>query len=236
MREVVLDTETTGISAADGHRIIEIGAMELINHTPTGKNLHLYINPERDIEDGAFAIHGISLDFLADKPVFADIADQFMQFVGEDQMVIHNASFDMAFINAELARLSFPEYPMSRAVDTLAMARKRFPGSQANLNALCRRFEIDNSHRDLHGALVDADLLTDVYIELLGGRQPDLSLNEAPTRLGSQKLANDTSMEQSGFRIQHDSARFARPHGPSDAEIKAHESFLSKITDPIWKR
>ena len=236
MREVVLDTETTGISAADGHRIIEIGAMELINHTPTGKNLHLYINPERDIEDGAFAIHGISLDFLADKPVFADIADQFMQFVGEDQMVIHNASFDMAFINAELARLSFPEYPMSRAVDTLAMARKRFPGAQANLNALCRRFEIDNSHRDLHGALVDADLLTEVYIELLGGRQPDLSLNEAPTRPGSQKLANETSMEQLGFRIQHDSARFARPHGPSDAEIEAHESFLSKITDPIWKR
>ena len=236
MREVVLDTETTGISAADGHRIIEIGAMELINHTPTGKNLHLYINPERDIEDGAFAIHGISLDFLADKPVFADIADQFMQFVGEDQMVIHNASFDMAFINAELARLSFPEYPMSRAVDTLAMARKRFPGAQANLNALCRRFEIDNSHRDLHGALVDADLLTEVYIELLGGRQPDLSLNEAPTRPGSQKLANETSMEQLGFRIQHDSARFARPHGPSDAEIEAHESFLSKITNPIWKR
>ena len=236
MREVVLDTETTGISAADGHRIIEIGAMELINHTPTGKNLHLYVNPERDIEDGAFAIHGISLDFLADKPVFADIADQLMQFVGEDQMVIHNAGFDMGFINAELARLSFPEYPMSRAVDTLAMARKRFPGSQANLNALCRRFEIDNSHRDLHGALVDADLLTEVYIELLGGRQPDLSLNEAPTRPGSQKLANETSMEQLGFRIQHDSARFARPHGPSDAEIEAHESFLSKITNPIWKR
>ena len=169
MREIVLDTETTGISVAEGHRIIEIGALELVNHTPTGNNLHIYINPERDIEDGAFAVHGISSEFLANKPVFADIAERFMQFVGEDQMVIHNASFDMAFINAELTRLSLPEYPMARVVDTLAIARKKFPGAQANLNALCRRFEIDNSHRDLHGALVDADLLTEVYIELLGG-------------------------------------------------------------------
>ena len=236
MREIVLDTETTGISAAEGHRIIEIGAMELINHTPTGKNLHLYINPERDIEDGAFAIHGISQEFLSDKPVFADVAEQFMQFVGEDQMVIHNASFDMAFINAELARLSFPEYPMSRAVDTLAMARKKFPGSQANLNALCRRFEIDNSHRDLHGALVDADLLTEVYIELLGGRQPDLSFNEVPNHLEARQLASDTSVEQSSSTTHRDAARFSRPHGPSDVELKAHESFLGKISDPIWKR
>ncbi len=236
MREIVLDTETTGINAADGHRIIEIGALELINHTPTGNTLHLYINPERDIEDGAFAIHGISLEFLADKPVFSDVAEQFMQFVGEDQMVIHNASFDLAFINAELARLSFPGYPMSRVVDTLAMARKKFPGAQASLNALCRRFDIDNSHRNLHGALVDADLLTEVYIELLGGRQPNLSLNEAQTHSRAQQLASDTSVEQLGIRTQRDSSHFSRLHAPSDDELRAHESFLSKITNPIWKR
>jgi DNA polymerase-3 subunit epsilon len=236
MREIVLDTETTGISAAEGHRIIEIGALELVNHIPTGNNLHLYINPERDIEDGAFAVHGISSEFLANKPVFADIAQRFMQFVGEDQMVIHNASFDMAFINAELARLSLPEYPMSRAVDTLAIARKKFPGAQANLNALCRRFEIDNSHRDLHGALVDADLLTEVYIELLGGRQPNLSLDVARTEKQEQKQANETPIAQPGFSMRRDAAQFSRPHMPSEAELSAHEGFLKKIEDPIWKR
>jgi DNA polymerase-3 subunit epsilon len=236
MREIVLDTETTGISAADGHRIIEIGALELVNHTPTGNNLHLYINPERDIEDGAFAVHGISPEFLADKPVFADIAEQFMEFVGDDQMVIHNASFDMAFINAELARLALPEYPMSRAVDTLAMARKKFPGAQANLNALCRRFEIDNSHRDLHGALVDADLLTEVYIELLGGRQPDLSLDDTRAEQQGQQSASETLLDQSGFSIQRDAAQFSRPHMPTDAELSAHKDFLEKIEDPIWKQ
>ena len=236
MREIVLDTETTGISAAEGHRIIEIGALELVNHTPSGNNLHIYINPERDIEDGAFAVHGISSEFLANKPVFADIAQRFMQFVGEDQMVIHNANFDMAFINAELARLSLPEYPMSRVVDTLAMARKKFPGAQANLNALCRRFEIDNSHRDLHGALVDADLLTEVYIELLGGRQPNLSLDVARTEKQEQKQANETPIAQPGFSMRRDAAQFSRPHMPSEAELSAHEGFLKKIEDPIWKR
>ena len=177
MREIVLDTETTGINPCDGHRIIEIGALELIHHLPTGRKLHLYINPERDIDHGAVAVHGITLDFLADKPVFADIADEFLAFIGSDPMVIHNASFDMAFINAELARLNRPKLTMDQSIDTLAMARKKFPGAQANLDALCRRFEIENTHRDLHGALVDADLLASVYIELLGGRQPDLSFD-----------------------------------------------------------
>ena len=236
MREIVLDTETTGISAAEGHRIIEIGALELVNHTPTGNNLHIYINPERDIEDGAFAVHGISSEFLANKPVFADIAERFMQFVGEDRMVIHNASFDMAFINAELTRLSLPEYPMSRVVDTLAMARKKFPGAQANLNALCRRFEIDNSHRDLHGALVDADLLTEVYIELLGGRQPNLSLDVARTEKQEQQQTSETPIAQSGFSMRRDAVQFSRSHMPSEAELSAHEGFLKKIEDPIWKR
>jgi len=186
MREIALDTETTGISPRDGHRIIEIGALELMHHLPTGRKLHLYINPEREIDDGAVAVHGITSDFLVDKPVFADIVDEFLAFVGDDPMVIHNASFDMGFLNAELKRLDRPVLPMAQSIDTLMMARKKFPGAQANLDALCRRFEIDNSHRDLHGALVDADLLAAVYIELLGGRQPGLSLE-----LDSQTQAAD---------------------------------------------
>ncbi len=236
VREIVLDTETTGISVADGHRIIEIGALELVNLTPTGNKLHLYINPERSIEEGAFAVHGISLEFLADKPVFADIAEQFLQFVGDDRMVIHNASFDIAFINAELARLALPEYQMSRVVDTLAIARKKFPGAQANLNALCRRFEINNSHRGLHGALVDADLLTEVYIELLGGRQQNLSLDETRAKQNGRQPSICSPPDQSGFSIQRGAARFSRPHLPTEAELSAHEDFLKKIEDPIWKR
>ncbi len=236
MREIVIDTETTGMKVCDGHRIIEIGALELVNHIPTGKKLHLYINPERDIEDGAFAVHGVSLEFLSDKPVFADVAAEFMQFVGEDQMVIHNANFDMAFINTELARLSLPEYPMSRAVDTLAMARKKFPGAQVNLNALCRRFEIDNSHRDLHGALVDADLLTEVYIELLGGRQPDLSLDDVQTQSQFQQSNNKKSVKKSGYSIQNANAWPLRTHSPSCTELEAHEVFLRQIEKPIWNR
>lgn len=235
MREIALDTETTGMSAVDGHRIIEIGALELVNHTPTGNNLHLYINPERDIEDGAFAVHGISLKFLADKPVFADIAEQFMQFVGDDQMVIHNASFDMAFINAELTRLSLPEYPMVRAVDTLTMARKKFPGAQANLNALCRRFEINNKHRDLHGALIDAHLLAEVYIELLGGRQPNLLLEEARAQQKGKHSSSEMPIEKLEFTMKRNSEKFSRPHMPSDVELSAHEDFLEKINGPFWK-
>ncbi len=236
MREIVLDTETTGISVADGHRIIEIGALELVNHTPTGKSLHLYINPERDIEDGAFTVHGISSEFLTNKPVFADVAEEFIRFVGEDQMVIHNADFDMSFINSELARLSLPEYPISRAVDTLAMARKKFPGAQANLNALCRRFEIDNSHRDLHGALVDADLLTEVYIELLGGRQPNLSFDDVQLQSDQLQPERKKSVSHSGFSFKPDAVRFTRAHELSESELEAHDTFLRKIENPVWKR
>ena len=158
-----------------------------------------------------------------------------MQFVGDDQMVIHNASFDMAFINAELTRLSLPEYPMVRAVDTLTMARKKFPGSQANLNALCRRFEIDNRHRDLHGALVDAHLLAEVYIELLGGRQPNLLLEEARAQQKRNYSSSETPIEKSGLTVKRNSEQFSRPHMPSDAELSAHEGFLEKIKGPLWK-
>lgn len=244
MREIVLDTETTGINPRDGHRIIEIGALELEHHLPTGQTYHIYINPEREIDDGAVAIHGITNDFLQDKPVFSDIVDEFLAFVGNDLMVIHNASFDMGFINAELARLDRPPLPMSQAIDTLAMARKKFPGAQANLNALCRRFEIDNAHRDLHGALVDADLLAEVYIELLGGRQPDLALG--PNNGPNNNAQNNNSQNNDRMNADKsaDTARHAgevtilpaRAHAPTQEEVAAHEAFIETLKDPIWRR
>jgi len=232
MREIALDTETTGINPQDGHRIIEIGALELMHHLPTGRKLHLYINPEREIDDGATAVHGITLDFLADKPIFADIVDEFLTFIGLDQLVIHNAAFDMAFINAELARLDRPLLSMGQATDTLSMARKKFPGAQANLDALCRRFEIDNTHRNLHGALVDADLLASVYIELLGGRQPGLSLGaDEITKNQAPKIHTDKSLN---FQIDENNIRPIRIHAPTDDELAAHSRFLAGIKNPIW--
>jgi DNA polymerase-3 subunit epsilon len=177
MREIVLDTETTGLEPADGHRIVEIGAVELFNHVATGRSFHQYINPERPMPPEAEAIHGLTDAFLADKPVFAAIAEAFATFIGDAPLVIHNAAFDMRFINSELERVGMPLLPMSRAVDTVAMARKRFPGAQANLDALCRRFGVDNSGREKHGALLDSELLAEVYLELRGGRQPDFGLS-----------------------------------------------------------
>ena len=251
-REIVLDTETTGIDPKDGHRIIEIGALEMDNHMPTGKQLHLYINPERDIDAGAVAIHGLTSEFLADKPVFADIVDEFLNFVGDSPMVIHNAPFDMGSVNAELARLARAPLPMTQAVDTLPMARKKFPGAQANLNALCRRFEIDNSHRDLHGALIDADLLAAVYVELLGGRQPGLSLETAsaqnnpaqnnPAQNNPARHAQgagrpaDSDMDNDAFSLRADSTRFERPHEPTPDERAAHATLVARIPDAIWSR
>ena len=235
MREIVLDTETTGISPRDGHRIIEIGALELMHHLPTGKQLHIYINPERDIDQGAVAVHGLTSAFLSDKPVFASIVDEFLEFINDAPLVIHNASFDMAFINSELDKIQRPVLSMDRAVDTLAMARRKFPGAQANLDALCRRFEIDNSHRDLHGALVDADLLASVYVELLGGRQPSLSLS---TEVNSQSLTSSKNTDASIGTLTIDSAtvrmRPVRPHAPTAEEQAAHEAFIAKLNDPIW--
>ena len=234
MREIVLDTETTGIDPAQGHRIIEIGALEIVNQTPTGAQLHLYINPEREVEAGALEVHGLSNEFLEDKPLFADIVDEFLEFIGESSMVIHNAPFDMGFINSELKRLGREELPMSRATDTLTMARRKFPGAQANLNALCRRFDIDNSHRDLHGALVDADLLASVYIELLGGRQPDLSLE--PSGLAPKEGGPARAEGAEAFTIRVDPTKFNRPHEASEAELAAHAELVDMLTDPVWRR
>ncbi len=234
MREIVLDTETTGINPRDGHRIIEIGALELMHHLPTGRCLHLYINPERDIDDGAIEVHGITLEFLAKKPIFADVVDEFLAFIGSDPLVIHNASFDMAFINAELTRIDRPVLGMGQSIDTLAMARKKFPGAQANLDALCRRFEIDNTHRNLHGALLDADLLASVYIELLGGRQPGLLLDAE--QKPKSKALQDGVAEDSYLQTHVKNIRAIRAHAPTDDELKAHAKFLASLKDPVWKR
>lgn len=226
MREIVLDTETTGLSPEDGHRIVEIGCVELINHVVVNRadgKRQFYINPERSMPAGAFAVHGLSDDFLADKPVFAKIADDFLTFIGDSPLVIHNADFDMKFLNAELRRLGLAELPKSRAVDTLAIARRRFPGAQASLDALCRRYDIDNTGRTLHGALLDSTLLAEVYLELIGGRQPGLTLAETARQAGDQSATARRT------------PRPARPHAPSPADLEAHEALLDTITKPIWR-
>lgn len=221
MREIVLDTETTGFDPLAGHRIVEIGCVELINHLPSGPVYHVYINPERDMPDEAFKVHGLSNEFLSDKPVFAEIVADFRAFIADSTLVIHNAEFDMRFINAEFARLGFPPLPMSRSLDTVAMARKKFPGAQANLDALCRRFEIDNSNRTLHGALLDAELLAEVYLQLIGGRQPGFELAAS-----SAKTAAAIQAERQ--------LRVPRPHQPNAEEAEAHAAFIGKLKKAIW--
>jgi len=224
MREIVLDTETTGLSPASGDRVVEIGCIELINHMPTSQHYHQYINPERPMPEEAFRIHGLGDDFLKDQPVMAEIIDGFLEFIGDDPLVIHNAEFDMRFLNAELERLNRPQMPMKRAIDTVRMARRKFPGAPASLDALCKRFEIDNSSRALHGALLDAELLAEVYLELTGGRQPDL------------ELAAEKEKQSAGNLAAGKTRRDPRPHAASDGELEAHAAFMEKITDPIWNK
>ncbi len=224
MREIVLDTETTGLDPAGGDRIVEIGCVELVNHLASGETFQCYINPERDMPEGAFRVHGLSGKFLADKPIFADIAEGFLEFIAGDKLVIHNAAFDLGFLNAELERIGRPILPPARAIDTVALARCKYPGAPANLDALCRRFEIDNSERDLHGALLDAELLAEVYLELVGGRQPDLVL--PASQLGGADKGAETNA---------DGARAPRPHAPSSEEQAAHTAFIATLDDPIWK-
>ena len=235
MRHVVLDTETTGLSTKDGHRIIEIGAVEMVNLSITGRSLHFYINPERDIDATAQDIHGLSSELLADKPVFADILAEFNDFIGNDILVIHNAPFDIGFLNAELSRCGCPPLSMDRVIDTLLLAREKYPGAQASLDALCRRFGVDNTHRDLHGALIDADLLATVFVELKGGRQPDLELDEhMKDGLSNNSPVEDTNL--SGFILNKRPVRPARLFTVSDSETAAHNDLLAQIDDPIWLR
>ena len=236
MRHLVLDTETTGLSAKDGHRIIEIGAVELVNFSVTGHSLHLYINPERDIDVGAQDIHGLTSEFLADKPIFSDILTQFTDFIKDDLLVIHNAPFDIGFLNAEFSRCGHPPLSMERVVDTLPLARQKYPGAQASLDALCRRFDIDNSHRGLHGALIDADLLASVFVELKGGRQPGLKLGDGTANEPSNNDISGKDTNLSGFVLRKRSVRPARRFAESDNESAAHKDLLAKMNNPIWLR
>ncbi len=192
LREIVIDTETTGFEPSEGHRIVEIGAVELENHMPTGRTYHQYINPERAMPSEAFAVHGLGDDFLRDKPRFADIAAAFLEFIGtEARLVIHNASFDMKFLNADQDSAGRPQIAMPRALDTVALARRKFPGASASLDSLCRRFGIDNSAREKHGALLDSELLAEVYLELIGGRQPDFGLTVEAGRTAGPAAVED---------------------------------------------
>ena len=190
MREIIFDTETTGLSPDEGHRMVELGCVEVEHRMPTGRVLHLYFNPERDMPMQAFEVHGLSNQFLSNKPLFADHADEVVAFFGDAPLVAHNAPFDIGFLNAELQRVNKPLLDMTRAVDTAAMARKKFPGSPVSLDALCRRFQIDLAARDKHGALLDSELLAKVYLELCGGREPGLGLSSADgASLGNTMVA-----------------------------------------------
>ena len=229
MREIVLDTETTGFDPETGDRLVEIGAVELLGHMPTGNQYHQYINPERDVPESAVEVHGLTLDFLKDKPVFSAVAQDFLDFIGDAKLVIHNAAFDMKFLNAELRWLDMPQIDYSRAIDTLDMARKKFPGSPASLDALCRRYNIDNSARTLHGALLDSEILAEVYLELIGGRQPDLVLASG----GGQSAGTATHGET--WRPT------ARPRPlqsrVTPEESEAHADFVTKLGEnALWSR
>lgn len=240
MREIVLDTETTGFDAEGADRIVEIGCVELYNHMPTGETYHVYINPERSMPEEAFGVHGIGPDLLEsprppepgqillrDKPVFAKVGQSFVDFIGDAKLVIHNAAFDMKFLNAELTRMGLSALPMDQSIDTLAMARQKFPGARATLDALCSRFGIDNSNRTLHGALLDSEILAEVYLELIGGRQPDFALASSAGR--------------SGGGAQDDWRPTARPKPlPSrltEEEKAAHAEFVDGMGDEaLWKK
>ena len=225
MREIVLDTETTGLDPEEGHRIVEIGAVELINGLPTGAVWHQYVNPERPMPQEAFQVHGLGDDFLRDKPVFSAVAAAFLAFIAEAPLVIHNAAFDMKMINAELERLGEVPLPMARAVDTLDIARRRFPGAQVNLDALCRRFGVDNSGREKHGALLDCELLAEVYLELQGGRQAGLSLSPA------------SAVRRDGPGTPERPLERPQPLPPrlTAEERAAHEAFVAEIgAHALW--
>jgi DNA polymerase-3 subunit epsilon len=229
MREIVLDTETTGFEPSEGDRIVEIGAVELFNHLPTGRTYHQYINPERNMPEAAFNVHGLSEEFLSTKPLFKDIAQDFIDFIKDSKLVIHNASFDMKFLNAELKWVNRSALPNHQAIDTLAIARRKFPGSPASLDALCRRFGIDNSSRTLHGALLDSEILAEVYLELVGGRQPDLVLS------GPEVKTSADGSPSSDWRPAPRPKPL--PSRLSETEKVAHDSFIAALgADALWTK
>jgi DNA polymerase-3 subunit epsilon len=221
VREIVLDTETTGLDPRQGHRIVEIGCLELINHVPTDRSFHRYINPETEISEDAVAVHGLTRERLSKEPVFSEIVGEFLDFVGDSPFVIHNAEFDMNFLNAEFGKLGLPQMPVGRATCTVKLARRRFPGAPANLDALCRRFNVDNSGRTLHGALLDAQLLAECYVELLGGRQQGLALTAEIKGLA-------------GVVAEAIVGRTPRVHAPSAVELEAHAGMVAQLKAPLW--
>ncbi len=227
LREVILDTETTGLDPKSGHRIVEIGAVEMVNKVLTGKQFHFYINPQRDMPTEAYRIHGISGEFLKNKPLFAEIAEEFLAFISSSRLVIHNAIFDIKFINYELSLLkrAYTEsLELSNTIDTLALARKMFPGMKANLDALCKRYKIDNSSRKLHGALKDAALLAEVYVELTGGRQISFNINSKKVQNTGELLVSTTMVNKNNIVVIK----------PTKEELQKHKEFLSKILSPMW--
>ena len=226
MREIVLDTETTGLDPATGDRIVELGAVEIVNHMPTGRTFHAYVNPQREVPEEAVGVHGLTAAFLADKPVFAEVAPAFAAFIGDARVVIHNAAFDIRFLNAELGWCGLPSIPWARALCTLELAKRRFPGANNTLDALCRRFGVDNSNRTKHGALLDSELLAEVYLELMGGRQPDLTLTVI-----AAGAAAPGAIWAPGSR--------PRPLSPriTAAEAEAHAAFVATLGETaLWLR
>lgn len=229
MREIVLDTETTGMDPAKGDRLVEIGCVELDNHVPTGKVYHVYLNPEREVPAEAEAVHGLSTKFLRDKPLFAQVYTELLDFIDGAPLVIHNAEFDIKFLNAELAKVGHGGFKLKDAIDTLKMAREKFPGSPANLDALCRRFGVDNSNREYHGALLDSELLAEVYLELMGGRQHGLGLVSAVDKAA---LTPMISAQASQTRKEREPRHFPVP----EKELEEHAKLVGKLTDALWAK
>ncbi|MCV6594387.1 MAG: DNA polymerase III subunit epsilon [Silicimonas sp.] len=228
MREIVFDTETTGFDPESGDRLVEIGAVELVGHMPTGRQYHQYINPEREVPEEAVQVHGLTYERLRNEPKFAQVAQDFLDFVGDAKLIAHNAAFDFKFLNAELGWLNLPKLDWSQIIDTLAMARKKFPGSPASLDALCRRFGIDNSSRTLHGALLDSEILAEVYLELIGGRQPGLVLARADDMGGGNGEVEE-------WRPQKRATPLPSRLRPDEAE--AHANFVSKLGEnALWAK
>jgi DNA polymerase-3 subunit epsilon len=224
MREIVLDTETTGLDPYSGHRVVEIGCIELVNRIPTGLTYHAYLNPERDMPRDAEAVHGLSIQFLADKPRFAEVAEELLAFLGDAMLVIHNAGFDLAFLNSELERIGRPLLTRERSVDTLTLARRRHPGGPNRLDDLCVRYGIDNSRRTKHGALLDAELLAEVYAELVGGRQASLGLGEQ--EIAARRTIAAVVRQRPARRISY----------LTEAEIAVHMAFVATLGPAaIWR-
>jgi DNA polymerase-3 subunit epsilon len=227
MREIVFDTETTGLSPAGGDRMVEIGCVEIVNRIETGRHFHAYFNPEREMPGEAEAVHGLSTIFLSDKPRFADKAEELFEFIADSPLVAHNASFDFGFLNFELAQCGRPAVCMSRMVDTLTLARSKHPGAKHSLDALCMRFGIDRSHRVKHGALLDAQLLAQVYVELTGGRQIGLGLVAEAAGVMIARESQPVTLRE---------PRTPRPHAAAEEELERHRAFIARLVNPLWAR